>query len=312
MSSTIKNAAIKLAINTQGLIESKTGLKITYNKVKDDTQLYVVYYGEDSVKKRLFYNICAGGHGGFGGYFYHPCWTNIDIEAPILLDDWARFNLEKDIKHDLLDMTPLPLESETAEIIQSQYTIEHITDKAAKYFFKEAYRTLKPGGIFKVVAPNIELDYRAYMNNDKSYFEWVDTQSQEKYRHVYGNETPLNQASLEQIALVHFAANASIIHEGGNPERIQDEEFKHVMRTMKMEDAFDYCTSKCSIEIQRKYRANHINWWNHAKLIEMLKEAGFTNLYITAPGQSTAPVLRNRTYFDNMWNHVALFVEAIK
>jgi len=320
MTNPVKKAVRKLALNTQSIIETNTGLKITndkglkvtYNKIKEDIDLYFQHYGKDSIKKRAFYNICAGGHGGFGGYFHHPYWTNIDVEAPILLDGWKRYNPEKDILHDLLDKTPLPLESDSAEIIQSQYTIEHLDNEAADYLFKEVYRSLKPGGVFKVVAPNIELDYRAYLNNDRSYYKWVDIQSSKRHQPVYGNKTQLNQASFEQIALVHFAANVSTIHAGDNPQRIQDEEFKHVMNTMKMEDAFDYCTSKCSVEIQRKYRANHINWWNHDKLIQALKAAGFSEIKIMAPGQSAAPVLRNQKYFDNLWNSVALFVEAVK
>jgi hypothetical protein len=81
---------------------------------------------------------------------------------------------------------------------------------------------------------------------------------------------------------------------------------------MKMEDAYDYCIARGSEEIQKKYRANHINWWNHEKLINILKEAGFKKIKILAPGQSSAQVLRNRDFFDNMWNNVALFVEATK
>ena len=264
------------------------------------------------MKKRAFYNICAGGHGGFGGYFYHPYWTNIDIVAPILLDGWLKYNPEKDILHDLLDKIPLPMESDSAEIIQSQYTIEHIDNEATNYFFKEAYRSLKPGGVFKVIAPNNELDYRVYLNNDKSYYTWVDIQSSDRHNPVYGNKVRMDQASFEQVCLVHFAANVSTIHGADNPQRIQDEEFKHIMNTMKMEDTFDYCTSKCSVEIQRKFRANHINWWNHNKLIKALKVAGFSDVQIIAPGQSSAPVLRNQKYFDNLWNSVALFVEAVK
>jgi SAM-dependent methyltransferase len=308
----IREAAIKMALYTVGNIEKKTGLRITYTKKKDDTELYVRLYGKKSVNNRLFFNVCAGGHGGFGGYFSHPCWTNVDVIAPALGNNWVRYNPKTDISHDLLEMIPLPIVTDSAEIIQSQYTIEHITTSAAKYFFKEVFRSLKPGGIFKVVAPNIELDYVSYLNNDKSFFQWVDTQSTKEFSEIYGNGTPINRASLEQIAIVHFAANASTIHVGGNPQRIQDEEFKHIMHTMKMEEAYDYCIAKCSIEIQKKYRANHINWWNHEKLIYALKEAGFRKIHILAPGQSSAPVLRNRNFFDNMWNEVALFVEATK
>ena len=308
----IKEAAIILALKTANRIEKKAGIRITHIKKKDDTELYIRIYGRESVKNRRFYNICAGGHGGFGGFFYHPCWTNIDVVSPTLNEGWVKYNPEKDIAHDLLEMTPLPIDTNSAEIIQAQYTIEHITTEAAAWFFKEVYRSLKPGGIFKIVTPNIELDYQAYLNNDKSYFWWVDTQSTKEYCKIYGNELPLNQTSFEQVAIVHFAANASTIHAGGNPQRIQDEEFKHVMKTMKMEEAYDYCITKCSAEIQKKYRSNHINWWNHEKLINVLKEAGFEKIQILAPGQSAAQVLRNRDFFDNLWNNVALFVEATK
>ncbi len=314
------NTVRKLALKTLNIIENNTGLKITndlglritYNSIKNDTELYFQLYNEDSVKNRRFYNICVGGHGGFGGYFYHPFWTNIDIEAPILLDGWKRFDPHRDIKHDLLDMTPLPLESNSAEIIQSQYTIEHLDNEAAHYFLKEAYRALKPEGIFKVVTPNIELGYRAYLNGDKTYYKWVDIKSSQRHQSVYGHKIPLNKASFEQVALDFFAANVSTIHSEDNPHKITDEEYKHVMNTMKMEDALDYCTKKCSVEIQRKYRSNHINWWNHEKLISALKAAGFTKIQIMAPGQSSSPVMRNPKYFDNQGSSVALFIEAIK
>lgn len=308
----IKSAVVQVAIKAREFVLNQTGLQITYTKVKDDTDQYIRLYGEESVKNRRFYNICAGGHGGFGGFFYHPCWTNIDVINPNRLKNWIEYRPDIDIAHDLMDCQPLPLESNSAEIIQSQYTIEHIPNEAARVFFKEVFRSLKSKGIFKVVAPNIELDYQAYQNGDWSYFSWIHTQSRKEYLPIYGYGIPLNQASLEQIALAHFAANASTIHIGTNPQRIDDQEFQRVMSSMKMEDAYDYCTSRCSEDVQKTFRANHINWWNHQKLISALKDAGFKKVYIVAPGQSSSPVLRNRNYFDNMWNEVALFIEAIK
>ncbi len=312
----VRNLALKalniIENNTGVKVSNDLGLRVTYNRIRNDQYMYFQHYGESSVKNRLFYNICVGGHGGFGGYFYHPFWTNIDIEAPILLDGWKRYNPEKDIMHDLLDKTPLPIESDSAEIIQSQYTIEHLDNESANYFLKEVHRTLKPGGVFKVVAPNIELGYRAYLNGDKTYYKWVDIKSNPRHQAVYGHKIPLNKTSLEQVALDFFAANVSTIHSGDNPYRITDEEFKEIMHSLKMEDALNYCTLKCSVEIQRKYRSNHINWWNHEKLINALKMAGFSNIQIVAPGQSSSPVLRNPKYFDHLGSSVALFVEAIK
>lgn len=299
---------------TKNLIDNltkKAGFRIVSTRKDDDSELYIKYYSEESVRNRMFFNICAGGHLGFGGGFYHPCWTNIDVIRPVLNGSTV-FNPKMDITHDLLEMEPLPIETETAEIIQSQYAIEHITTSAAKYFLKEVYRTLKPGGVFKVVTPNIELDYMAYKNKDRRYYSWIGFQSKKEISDFHGYKIPLSLATLEQVALVHFAANASTIHIGANPQQISDEEFIEVMNTMKMEDAYDYCVDRCSVEIQKKYRTNHINWWNHEKLKDALTEAGFKRVHFLAPGQSSAYVLRNRHYFDNLWNDVALFVEAIK
>ncbi len=287
------------------------GYEIVNKKLVDDSELYAKAFGKESVENRRFYNICAGGHLGFGGGFNHPCWTNLDVIRPIR-NGFSEYNPDKDVVYDLLEMNPLPIEDNAAEIIQSQYAIEHITNEAAEHFFKEVYRTLKPGGIFKVVAPNIELDYLAYQKKDKGFYFWVDQMSHENVYNDLGFNGPLNNASFEQVVIVHFAANASTIHVGGNAKKIDDKEFEHVMNTMKKEDAFDYCTSKCSVDIQKKFRQNHINWWNHEKLILALKKAGFRNCSIMAPGQSSQPVLRNNQYFDNLWNGVALFVEAIK
>jgi predicted SAM-dependent methyltransferase len=298
----IKNIAKDLINNA--------GFKIIRIRNKDDVQHYIQLYGKDSVKKKRFYNISAGGHFGFGGDFYHPCWTNIDFVKPD--KEKEGLNPENEIGHDLLSLKPLPIEAGTAELIQSQYAIEHITDEAAEVFFKEAHRALKTRGVFRIVVPNNELDYMAYTNNDRHYFHWIDMQSKSGlYQHLRF-KVPLNQASFEQVVLVHFAANASTIYNDGAPERITDEQFIDIYKNNSMEDFFNICSSKCSVEIQKKYRQSHINWWTNNKLKAMLQKAGFKHVYILSAHQSIAPVMRNKYYFDKYWTEVAIFIEAVK
>jgi len=273
------------------------GYDIKISPKKDDTVLYKELYGEESVKNKRFYNINGGGHFEFGGGLNHPCWTNMDVKLS------GSIVHKNDIVHDLLDKEAFPIESNSAELVHSQYTIEHITDDAAYIMFKEVNRILKSGGVFRVVAPNNELDYIAYNNNDFSFFYWA------KFFHY---KIPLSAASLEQIFLVHFAANASTIHTDGVLNPIDDSEFKEIFSKNNFEKAMDICTSRCSVEKQKVYRANHINWWTHNKLKTMLEKAGFEITYILSPGQSSARVMRNRTYFDRYWNDVALFMEAVK
>ncbi len=261
---------------------------------KNDQEHYLKLYGKKSVEGRKFYNISAGGHFDFGCGIHHPCWTNIDLDR-----EWKygiTFNPEKDIAHDILTCSPIPVESNSAELIYSRLSIEHITDEATLYMFKEAKRMLKKGGLFRVNTLNNYLDYIAFKNNDRDFFYW------------FKNHKAI---SIGQAFLEHFAASASLIVEEGASERITDEEMKHIFSTLHYEEAMEYCTSRCPVELQNKYRRRHINWWTPEKLEKMLKSAGFKTVYLSSAEQSMAPVLRNEYYFDNINNKTMLYMEAI-
>lgn len=287
---------------------SYVGYEISKAPNQNDVDMYLKLFGKDSVKNRCFYNICVGGHWGFGGGFHHPCWTNVDL----LKKNSREFNPEKDIAHDLLSLDPLPIQSQSAELVYSQYAIEHIPNNSVLRMFKEVNRILKNKGIFRIVTPNIELDYIAYMNKDISFYEWIDYFSQPHIYKQHGYKSPLNQSSFEQIFLSHFATNASTLHREGEHKRVSDEELIHVFNTMSLEDALDHCTSRCSVEVQKRFRQNHMNWWSHSKLNKMLNEAGFKSVYHLIPGQSASPVMRNNAYFERNWNCVAMVIEAVK
>jgi len=122
----------------------------------------------------------------------------------------------------------------------------------------------------------------------------------------------MNQASTGQIFLYHFASNVSVLHQFGVNERISDEKLKKLFASMNLEDALNYCTSKCSLEIQSQFPGNHINWWNAEKLSRMLRNSGFNKVYSSGYGQSFSPVMRNTALFDNTHPKMSLYIEAIK
>ena len=273
-----------------------------YDVIKLDTdeiKLYSDLYESESVIKKKFYNIGAGG-------FSHPAWTNVDYES-----EWYKKN-RFDISYDLLSLKEIPIETNYAEIVYSSHTIEHITDEAAQNMFNESFRILKEGGIFRITAPNIDLDYRAYNNNDRNYFFWIDNYSISGEIHRTGLKKPMNEASIGEIFLAHFASSVSPLYINGPNERIDDNQVKTIFSEMEYESALNYCTSKCPIEIQKRNPGNHINWWNKNKLFKMFNKAGFDDIYLSGYGQSFSPVLRNLTYFDNTHPKISIYVEAKK
>jgi predicted SAM-dependent methyltransferase len=276
------------------------GLELLKKKKQvDDTDLYKKLYGNDSVKNRRFYNVSAGAYKGFGGGIYHPCWTNIDVDRPWKKDfffpDAREYNPEIDIAHDLLSKVPIPVESDSAELIHSRFTVDRLTDAAAQFFFDEAFRILKKKGIFRIVSTNLDLDLRAYLNNDRDFFSWLS-----------------KDISIEQAFLFHVVSQVSTLYHEPTTEKISDQQLQQLFKTMSYEDALDVCTSKCSVEVHKKNRYDHFNWWNIKKFNKMLGAAGFTKVYVSAPEQSAAPVLRNNYYFDNEHIKVMMYMEGVK
>jgi len=97
------------------------GLKIT--KISASAPSLVGYdnFPSESLTSRRFYNIGSGA-------FYHPYWTNIDYES----EYYTPSQKNPFINYNLMKLEPLPIESNTAEIVYSSHTIEHVTDKQSK------------------------------------------------------------------------------------------------------------------------------------------------------------------------------------
>ena len=65
----------------------------------------------------------------------------------------------------------LPIESESVRFIFSEHLIEHFRYPEAVTFLSECRRILEPGGAIRIVAPDLYGMARAYVENDRSWFE---------------------------------------------------------------------------------------------------------------------------------------------
>jgi SAM-dependent methyltransferase len=270
---------------------------------RTDLSMYQKHYSEDSIQIKRFYNIGAGA-------FSHPCWTNIDGDSEFFGELYGKN--EAVIKHDLFSRVPIPVADNSAEIIYTSHTIEHIDDASVIFLLKECYRMLKPGGIIRIVTPDLDKLYNAWLTSDTGFFYWKDQEQFSRDLHKFNLKTPLSEASLTQVFIEVFAAQASEIVDVGAEKRISDEEFIQMTKEMHYEDVLTYCTSLCNIEIQKKFPYQHMSWFNENKLGKLLKNSGFNNIVRSDYLKSAAMVMRNKKLFDSNSVSLSLYMEATK
>jgi SAM-dependent methyltransferase len=278
--------------------------KLGYDVVKvvsdDDIDLYLRLYNADDVANRRFYNIGAG-------KFKHLAWTNVDYT-----NDWYKDNSIA-INHDLFSQKMLPISNNSSNIVYSSHTIEHIDDESAQFLFNDTNRILKPGGIFRLSTPDIDLCYRSLLNNDRDFWmPMINAYSNNINMKKFNIITPLSSVSLAQIFLFSFASQLSLITPKVNGNKISDNQLYDIFSNNSYEDSLDYIIGLCDLDIQKQFTVNHINWWNKKKLFKMLNTAGFEKVYLSGYGQSQSPVLRNLNYFDYTTPYLSIYIEAIK
>lgn len=74
---------------------------------------------------------------------------------------FIRFARENDIEYG--DATKrLPIESRSVDVLYSSHMLEHLDRNEADRFLKEVFRVLRPGGIIRIVVPDIKKQVAQY------------------------------------------------------------------------------------------------------------------------------------------------------
>lgn len=101
-------------------------------------------------------------HLGPGQKKYIPGWINVDANM---------FTGKCDVWADLRN--PLPFHEATVDVIYSHHVIEHLPNLT--FHFRDVFRCLKPGGIYRVGGPNGDIAIKKFIENDKDWFgDWPD------------------------------------------------------------------------------------------------------------------------------------------
>jgi predicted SAM-dependent methyltransferase len=233
---------------------------------------------------------------GGGDYVYGPSWHNVEYVTAGYADKYKALPKHIDIAHDLTAGKPLPIGDQTIEAAYTSHVIEHLKDKHVQFMFHDAWRVLRDGGYFRISCPNIDLYVRAFRDRDLEFFHYR--------HHPHYARAGIND-SVAGLFLDVFATDLA-----SRPTPYTYEDIRASMDSLGVEKALEYYCSQVAYDYAKSHY--HVNWFNVAKLTRMLTAAGFSEIYVSALGQSYCPAMRDTTMFDLGDPKISLFVECKK
>lgn len=91
-----------------------------------------------------------------------PWFKRILVSLHIISPDQARIPWPRNIHiHDVRE--GLSFRDNSAEVIYSSHLLEHLARKDALFFLEQCYRVLAPGGIIRIIVPDLEHFAKQYM-----------------------------------------------------------------------------------------------------------------------------------------------------
>ncbi len=263
---------------------------------ENDWTIYIKLYPKVSLDEKKFYNI------GAANWFHHKYWTNIH--------NGTDYYLQESLKHDYLyyDITQkgkLPIESDSAEIVYCANTIQYINEDSTTHLFKEIYRILKEGSIFRLTAPDISILYRAVKRKDNTRF--ID------YENLIKNDRDFLKDSTIQLFLLFSYTQLSKLYMDANPDALEDHEFLELTQGRDLKSIMEILRKKAeNLKEKSDNPKNWIIWYDKERMIKLLKECGFKDIIISGFGQSVAPILRNTNFFDKTNSQFCFYLDAVK
>lgn len=97
----------------------------------------------------------------------------------------------------------LPFGDETIEYIYSSHFVEHLSNDELMRHFKESFRVLRVGGIYRICIPDFESSIKAYIRRD---YAWLE---------MFKNDWPLNYYFVPEHLLSYADYLDRSLHEYG-------------------------------------------------------------------------------------------------
>ena len=235
------------------------------------------------------------------GSFSHPNWTNLDVSS----DHYRKVQSAGFIEYDLTKNLPLPFEDYAVELVYCSHVIEHIKDDNAENLFREVFRVLRRGGLFRITCPNADLFYYAAKLDDFSAFGLRTNHWFSKFGIAPETVSPIDYL----VRAVADQANPTKkVLRDANPAFYKEAEEN--FNSLPKEKFLNWLASK--VEFSIEHVSSHINWWNLAKINFKLNESGFSVVIPSSFGASIAAPLRNTQKFDRTSLEESIYIDTIK
>jgi ubiquinone/menaquinone biosynthesis C-methylase UbiE len=239
-------------------------------------------------EKPILVNIGAGS-------FSHPLWVNMDHAN----DFYGLVQGPNMVSHDLTLKSNFPFDDEKVDVYYCSHVIEHLSNECVQKMFEEVYRTLKPGGIFRIVCPDMEHLYDDLKNGNSTIISQI--------RPWGSRYTKMHMAFLE-----HFCTLLIHSNKYSNHHLLNEEVFYNELNKLNMDEVFEKYVEILPIDANKLMPQGHCNWFTFGKLSKMLEFSGFKKIQRSEFCKSKHVELRSSTLFDNTSPEISLYIEATK
>ncbi|MBN2858622.1 MAG: methyltransferase domain-containing protein [Candidatus Delongbacteria bacterium] len=255
------------------------------------------------------------------GYKFHEGWINIDFvsESPFVF------------KYNLLKGIPYP--DNYFDAVYHSQVLEHFQKKEASKFINECYRVLKPGGVIRVVVPDLENIASEYLrlvkenienltDSSKADYEWIMLEMYDQtIRNKSGGEMSeflkkpdiINKDFIEKRIGYYDKKKRDSLLSKNTPSR-RSLVSKLLKKTGLILKSI-FSTEKSRIGELRTSGEIHYWMYDRYSLSVMLKETGFKDVKVKDPFSSSIPNWENYELDvkeGRVFDPSALFMEAVK
>ncbi len=222
-------------------------------------------------------------------YCPSPHWTLVDIKDSDLNIDFENINYK--FNNNLRN-------------IYSSHCIEHLSDKAINYLFKEISINMQKNSVLRLETPDVEKIIKDYkLKKNHNYLKKIQTENFKNLVHKKNMNNIYGELHIAALGLISCYVDQMHI-----PVICSKEIFDDKLNNLSIDE---FCNWAISLQTKEELLSHgHINFWYFEKLQRCLLDAGFSKVLRCKTNQSFYNFDLSLERFHR--REYSLIVEAIK